>query len=623
MTLRYSLFFVLGILLLSSSFAQNQTAKWMFGANAGLDFMTPQPTQIPSPSMTSFEGCSSIADAVGNLLFYTNSADVWNASHALMPNGTGLFGNPSTTQCVIVKRPGSASEYYIFTVDDAGGPDGLCYSTVDMSLAAGTGSVTAKNVQLYTSSAEKLSAVRHCNGTDIWLLSHDYTGNNFRAFLVTTAGVSPSPVISSIGTFYNNTITPAGQMKFSPNGHKLGVCVQFTNVASINIVFELYDFDNSTGMISNYQPLGNQPTAGYGCEFSADGTKFYGTLSTTSTLIQFDLCANNATTAIQSAFSGPMNYFASLQLAPDGKIYVARSSNATLGVIHNPNLPGTACNYSDAGPTLVPYNNLQPGTLMGLPGFMASYLLKLPPPSMTYTTTCQTVTFAPFPAACAASGLSILSRSWNFGDPASGSANTSGQNMPTHFYQTAGSYTAKLITNYNCYSDTISVPVTIFAMAPALSVAGSFTICKGQTATYTASGGNTYNWSTGSNNPSIAVTPTSTTVYSVTATHTVNICQAEKTFTVYVSPCTGIEQIQAAAGNKLLVYPNPTQGKLIVETEKEGRLMVYNQLGDVILEQLMPAGKNNVDISRFSNGIYILSHITSSGKKIARLVKTE
>ncbi len=63
-------------------------------------------------------------------------------------------------------------------------------------LTAGRSSVTAKNVQMYPSSAEKLAAVRHCKGIDIWLLSHDFNGNNFRAFLTTAAGVNRSPMVS-------------------------------------------------------------------------------------------------------------------------------------------------------------------------------------------------------------------------------------------------------------------------------------------------------------------------------------------------------------------------------------------------------------------------------------------
>ena len=51
-----------------------------------------------------------------------------------MFNGYGLSGNYSSTQsAVIVKKPRSNSLYYVFTVDDAGGQDGLCYSIVDMN----------------------------------------------------------------------------------------------------------------------------------------------------------------------------------------------------------------------------------------------------------------------------------------------------------------------------------------------------------------------------------------------------------------------------------------------------------------------------------------------------------
>lgn len=44
------------------------------------------------------------------------------------------------------------------------------------------------------------------------------------------------------------------------------------------------------------------------------------------------------------------------------------------------------------------------------------------------------------------------------------------------------------------------------------------TICSGQSTTLTASGGDTYLWSTGETTPSITVSPTSTTTYTVTAT---------------------------------------------------------------------------------------------------------
>lgn len=615
MKLPYPLFQVICALLLTSSFAQNPTSKWMFGSYAGLDFMSGIPVSVASPSMYSSENCASIADAAGNLLFYTNGEDIWNSAHAVMANGGGILGNNSTSQSVIVKQPGSSTLYHLFTIDDAGGPDGLRYSTVDMSLAAGMGSVTAKNVLLYTPSTEKITAVRHCNGTDIWIMSHDVSGNGFKAHLVTAGGVSLTPVVSNIGVAYSGS-NWGGYMKFSPNGRRLGVVVPTWPLP----VFEIYDFDNSTGQLSGLQTLTvSNSTSAYGCEFSPDGTKFYATVTLSSTVVQWDLCAGNATTAIQSQFSGLGNYFGGLQSAPDGKIYVTRAGNATLGVINNPNAAGAACNYTDMGPTLAMNGLVQPTGILGLPAFPTHLFLKLPAPTFTFAESCQSVTFSPGPSVCASSGLPVLNRTWNFGDPASGNANTSALTAPSHLYQSAGSYTVKLITYYNCYSDTAVVTVTISASAPTLNVAGTFTLCKGQATTFTASGASGYNWSTGSSSATLAVTPTVNTVYSVTATHTLNSCQASRVFTVYVSPCTGIEQMQAVAGSGLFLYPNPTRGSVTIEAEKEGRLTVYNQLGELIFEQTVRAGKNSLDLSPFSNGIYLLK----CKERVARLVKTE
>lgn len=53
---------------------------------------------------------------------------------------------------------------------------------------------------------------------------------------------------------------------------------------------------------------------------------------------------------------------------------------------------------------------------------------------------------------------SVTSYSWDFGDPASGAANTSTIQNPTHFYGTTGDYTISLnlISNLNCPSTTIT-----------------------------------------------------------------------------------------------------------------------------------------------------------------------
>src|SRR5204862_3717284 len=128
-----------------------------------------------------------------------------------------LNGNTTSSQsAMIVKQPGNANIYYIFTTDGVAGPKGLCWSTVDMTLQGGLGDVVIKNQQLMTPTCEKLTATRHANGSDIWVMAHDLN-NGYYAYLVTAAGVSP-PVISNIGTV--PTVIQAS-MKFSPKGDRL------------------------------------------------------------------------------------------------------------------------------------------------------------------------------------------------------------------------------------------------------------------------------------------------------------------------------------------------------------------------------------------------------------------
>src|SRR4051794_7807308 len=102
--------FILFCLCAITSRAQNQTTKWYFGGQAGLDFMGGGPTILTNGMCSPWEGCASIASPAGALLFYTDGITIWNSTHAVMANGSGLFGNSSSTQSgVIVKQPGNAN----------------------------------------------------------------------------------------------------------------------------------------------------------------------------------------------------------------------------------------------------------------------------------------------------------------------------------------------------------------------------------------------------------------------------------------------------------------------------------------------------------------------------------
>jgi large repetitive protein len=156
---------VLYIILLFSLplMAQKEAANWYFGWNAGLDFNSGSPVALTDGQLSQMEGCATISDSGGNLLFYTNGIEIYNAQHEIMQDGTGLLGSQSSSQsAIIVPSPGSLTRYYVVAVDAEGGANGLTYSVVDMSLDGGLGGVIIpeKNIQLEPLVGEKVTATK-------------------------------------------------------------------------------------------------------------------------------------------------------------------------------------------------------------------------------------------------------------------------------------------------------------------------------------------------------------------------------------------------------------------------------------------------------------------------------
>jgi hypothetical protein len=350
---------------------------WTFGfTGRGLDFNSGSPVLTQSSINGIMEGTAAICNAQGQVQLYSDGSRVYRAIGVqavgnVLPNGSGLWGGAlgsSTQSCLFVPNPEDDSIYYLFTADETAGYygntyGGIAYNVID--LRAGTnGDVVLKNQPLFTRAAEKLAAVRHANGCDYWVMGHSFMqdSTDFRAFQVTPGGVNPVPVISSVGFPHTKgliqpgqtpTVNAQGQMKFSPDGSRIAVVIQDTNVV------EIFDFDKSTGKVSNpitYQVPTNSST--YGLEFSPDGSKLYfGITFGFCSVVQLNLNAGSPAAVLASATTvlnlGLTNYpIGSLQLAPDGKIYIAVTNRAYLYTIQNPNALGTACNAVANGPGL-------------------------------------------------------------------------------------------------------------------------------------------------------------------------------------------------------------------------------------------------------------------------------
>ncbi len=331
-------------------FSQGENNQWRFGFGAGLNFNSGSPVAVSSQVGTT-EGSSNIADAAGNLLFYTDGITVWNKNNVAMPNGTGLFGGGSSTQsALIVPQPQTPDIYYIFTTAEAQGGNGFCYSIVDISLQGGLGDVTTKNVQLFTPSAEKVCGTKHNNGIDIWVLGHEIGTDNFYAYLLSSAGVS-APVISSVGTVHTVTSgVEIGYMKFSCDGRQLASAMRYL------YSFELDSFNTATGVVSapiSFPSTGNIQS--YGIEFSPNGNLLY--TSDGSQVSQYDITLHDSASMMASKTYISNDVWA-LQLGPDRKIYVAEYSQSSLSVINDPDVPGTGCNYSGGSIPLVGSSSL-------------------------------------------------------------------------------------------------------------------------------------------------------------------------------------------------------------------------------------------------------------------------
>src|SRR6185436_15886836 len=59
-------------LTFTCAFAQVETNQWRFGYNASVDFNSGVPVSSSGCPISTSEGSASIADASGNLLFYTD-----------------------------------------------------------------------------------------------------------------------------------------------------------------------------------------------------------------------------------------------------------------------------------------------------------------------------------------------------------------------------------------------------------------------------------------------------------------------------------------------------------------------------------------------------------------------
>lgn len=385
---------------------------WLVGNNFGplsegyggtkMDFnQTPLALEY-TPLPFAFDGISIINDSFGKLLFYSNGCEIANRKHERMENGDeiNIGGIVYVQSCVSsngydvnqgmlsLPWPGHPNQYVLLQLHK---PDtlGLWYNrdllltTIDMSRDNGFGAVTEKNRLIFQDTfCDMLTAVRHANGRDWWIVLPKYNVGRYYVFLLSPQGIS-EPMVQNIGHPIEQYFR-GFQAAFSPNGKK------YANM-SYSGGLQVFDFDRCSGNMKSVFHCDDLDFSVSGLTLAATGVAFSPSsrflyVGTGMNLYQFDLRVDDILSSkiLIGQYDGfgyfhskdisplPTNFY-QMMLAPDGKIYMSTPNGTKfLHVIHEPDSLGLACDFEQRGVKLFGYHGF------GIPNFPHFRLYDLP-----------------------------------------------------------------------------------------------------------------------------------------------------------------------------------------------------------------------------------------------------
>lgn len=337
--------YLLLVFSINSQAQDLRNMNWVFANGNGLNFTnatSPSSFAVTTtPPFEPIEGCASVSDSLGNLLFFTDGVRLWRnlgGSYQLLTSS--LLGNGSSAQnVIIIPRPDSTDNYYIVTIDGfTGGRAGMYFSELDLSLNGGVGAFVTLNTPFtdqngtpingsYFNNSEGVTVTPHTNGSDFWIIAHAKNNlapnSNLLSYLVTANGVSTTPTsfLNTTNIAGNNWLKVVKVSTFSNYATNIAYSTDASGVFAGNFNRTTGAFTIGTtaiGITGTTTPL----TYTYGVEFSRD--KLYYTVtqavsSNYTTRINYVRLNNTATEFNLVTSTGNVNavtnYF-SLQINP-------------------------------------------------------------------------------------------------------------------------------------------------------------------------------------------------------------------------------------------------------------------------------------------------------------------
>jgi len=485
------------------------SSLWLFGNQASIDFRRTPPLVGLQTGFSAFEGSATVCDSVtGALLFFTDGQRIFDRNGTLASTDANIRNFSSTQGALVIRIPNSGNRFVVLSVEDE--TSALARALARDVIFNANGSLTVGPTRVIDGLVtEKLTAVRQCNGRDYWVI-YKLKDGRIRAMPLNETGLVSAAPVTSIAALLP-LVTPnqiRGEMKVSPDGRWL---------AAVNesLGTELYRFNNATGQVSSGVTF-DLGTMQYGVCFSADSKLLYTNNgwaalegNQPSRIFQFDLSAANI--AASKVIVGTLpagTQPGHMQIAPDGRLYIALVSQPAVSFVANPNLLGAACGYTHAGLALAAGSNC----IYGLANFPQDVFI----PRFTRADTSVCIGNQLTLGLASKPGFTYL---WS---PPTGLSDATLANPVVTVTQTQ-TYTVQATDDRGCI---VGQDVTIIAKPlPTITGLLDTAICPGADATLTAvvPAGSVVQWSpptglSSTTNASTIAQPTATTTYTLTVT---------------------------------------------------------------------------------------------------------
>ncbi|MGW8121378.1 T9SS type B sorting domain-containing protein [Roseivirga echinicomitans] len=359
-----TLLLLLGITFTALANAQNFTRhNWYFSNNdQALIFGKATPAKAflengKSPQVNSGEKLTATDPTTGDLLFYSDGINIYDATNAIMENGSGLTTDSNGIQALAlspVPGVGNESLYYIFHRNSAGL---ILYTVIDMSSQGNRANGPPAGAVVIGSKNQPTGIINRGDGmltvasddlSQFWLVTQNSSNGNFEIHEIPAVG---QPFDPQGAPTVLTTNVQAAHLSLNPMGTQIAIRPKN------NVNIQILDFNRATpelmfnrSVANSFVP--NQKLTG-SIGWSNDGTKLYFSRNATASGNLFRIDLSDPMASVEPVFSNPLNASHSVMLAPDSALYhIYKESPTGPRLLARINQPDSALNNLGHEPSL-------------------------------------------------------------------------------------------------------------------------------------------------------------------------------------------------------------------------------------------------------------------------------